>query len=156
MPNIEELSDKISAEITYSNGELWMSKINLDYAYGQAKFSKEASKHCVFSIFGGNFTGNYRFKKNFYGLSNIPTVFQDHIDKVLELKTPVWLDDICVTNCSAEDNERELREVLSKLEQIGEGWIPCKREADRAVEKRADMARLLHESEQGKANKRQN
>ena len=40
-------------------------------------------------IIGGDFTGNYRFKKGFYGLSDIPTVFQEHIDAVLEFKTPV-------------------------------------------------------------------
>ena len=41
MPNMEELISKISAEITKSNGEICMSKIDLDYAYGQAKLSKE-------------------------------------------------------------------------------------------------------------------
>ena len=97
-----------------------MSKIDLDYAYGQAKLSKEASRHCVFSIIAGDFTGHYRFKKGFYGLSDIPTVFQEHIDKILEYKTPVWLDDIiCVINGTTADHERELREVLSKLEKAG-------------------------------------
>ena len=46
MPNMEELISKISAEITKSNGELWMSKIDLDYAYGQAKLSKGSRKTC--------------------------------------------------------------------------------------------------------------
>ena len=97
-----------------------MSKIDLDYAYGQAKLSKEAAKHCVFSIIGGDFTGHYRFKKGFYGLSDIPTVFQEHIDKVLEFKTPVWLDDIvCVTNGTIDEHEREVREVLNKLQNAG-------------------------------------
>ena len=97
-----------------------MSKIDLDYAYGQAKLSKEAAKHCVFSIIGGDFTGHYRFKKGFYGLSDIPTVFQEHIDRVLEIKTPVWLDDIiCVTNGSIEEHKKEAREVLMKLQNAG-------------------------------------
>ena len=67
MPNMEELISKISAEITKNNGEIWMSKIDFDYAYGQAKLSREAARHCVFSIIGGNFTGHYRLKKSFYG-----------------------------------------------------------------------------------------
>ena len=97
-----------------------MSKIDLDSAYGQAKLSPEASRHCVFSISGGDFTGLYRFKKGLYGLSDIPTVFQEHIDKVLEFKTPVWLDDIiCVTNGTIEEHEEELREILSKLQENG-------------------------------------
>ena len=87
---------------------------------GQAKLSAEASRHCVFSIIGGEFTGHYQFKKGFYGLADIPTVFQEHIDKVVEFKTPVWLDDIiCVTNGTIEEHERELREVLTKLQEAG-------------------------------------
>ena len=120
MPNMVELISKISAEITKSNGEIWRSKIDLDYAYRQAKLSKEAAKHCVFSIIGGDFTGHYRFKKGFYGLSDIPTVFQDYIDKVLEFKTPVWLNDIiCVTNGTIDEHEQEVREVLNKLQNAG-------------------------------------
>ena len=90
MPNMEELISKISAKITKGDREIWMSKIDLDYAYGQAKLSKETARHCVFSIIGGDFTGHYRFKKSFYGLSDIPTVFQEHIEAVLEFKTAVW------------------------------------------------------------------
>ena len=48
MPNMEELISKISAKITNGEGEIWMSKIDLDYAYGQAKLAKKAAKHCVF------------------------------------------------------------------------------------------------------------
>ena len=117
MPIKEELISKISAEITPNSGEVWMSKIDLDYAYGQAKLTVEAAKRCVFSIIGGDFTGHYRFKKGFYGLSDIPTVFQEHIDKVLKFETPVWLDDIiCVTNGTIDEHEREVREVLKKLQ----------------------------------------
>ena len=93
MPNMEELISKLSAEITRSSGEIWISKIDLDYAYGQAKLT---------------------------GLSDILTVFQEHIDKVLEFKTPVWLDDIiCVTNGTIDEHEREVREVLTKLQNAG-------------------------------------
>ena len=97
-----------------------MSKIDLDYAYGQAILSKEAAKHCVFSIIGGDFTRFYQFEKSFYGLSDYPTVFQEHIDKVPEFKTPVWLDDIiCVTNGTIDEHEREVQEVLTRLQNTG-------------------------------------
>ena len=90
-----------------------MSKIDLDYAYGQAKLSKEAAKHCVFSIIGGDFTGHYCFKKGFYGLSDFPTVFQEHIDTVLEFKTPVWLDDnICVTTVTLKTTRKKYESSL--------------------------------------------
>ena len=48
MPNMEELISKILAEITRSDREIWMSKIDLDYAYGQAKLTAEAARHCIF------------------------------------------------------------------------------------------------------------
>ena len=117
---MEKLISKTSAEITKNYGEIWMSKIDVGYTYGQAKLSKVAAKHCVFSIIGGDFTGHYRFKKGFYGLSDMPTVFKEHIDKVLEFKTPVWLDDIiCLTNGTIDEHEQEVREVLNKLQNAG-------------------------------------
>ena len=114
------MNSKIAAVITKNNGDVWLWKIDLDYAFGQAKLSKKAAKHCVFSIIGGDFTGHYRFKNSFYGLSDFPTVIQEHIDTVLEFKTPVWLDDIiCLTNGSIESHEREVREVLTILQNAG-------------------------------------
>ena len=76
MLNMEELFSKNSAKTTTSEGEIWMSKIDFDYVYGQAKLSREASKHCVFSIIAGELTGQYCFKKGSYGLSDIPTIFK--------------------------------------------------------------------------------
>ena len=119
MPNMEKLISKISAKITKGDNDVWMSKIDLDYTYGQANLSKEAAKHCVFSIIEDDFTGHYRFRKGSYGLSDLPKVFQEHIDTVLEFKTTVWLDIICVPNSSIEDHEREVREVLSKFQNAG-------------------------------------
>ena len=44
----------------------------------------------------------------------------EHIDTVLEFKTPLWLDEIiCFTNGNVEDHEREVREVLTKLQKAG-------------------------------------
>ena len=62
MPNMEELISKTSSKNTKGDREIWMSKIDLDYAYAQAKLSKEAAKHCVFFIIGVDFTRHYRFK----------------------------------------------------------------------------------------------
>ena len=97
MPNMEELLNQISVEITRDRTlQLFMSKIDLDYAYGQMKLSEETSRQCVFALTGGNFSGYYRFKKGFYGLADIPTIFQEKIDRTLEYCTPAWLDDIIV------------------------------------------------------------
>ena len=72
MSNMEELISKISAKITNGVGEIWLSKIDMDYAYRQAKLSKEASKHYVFSFFGGDFAARYHFLKAFLRTSKHP------------------------------------------------------------------------------------
>ena len=80
MPNMEELLNPISVEITRDRTkELNISKIDLDYAYGQMKLSKETSRQCVFALTGGTFRGYHRFKKGFFGLADIPTIFQEKL-----------------------------------------------------------------------------
>ena len=106
MPNMEELISRISRKIADGPGdEIWTSKLDLDYAYGQLTLSKEARNLCIFAVTGGDFTGYYRFLKRFYGLADIPTIFQEKIDQTLENKHPAWLDDlIIVTKCSKEQH----------------------------------------------------
>ena len=121
MPNMEELLNQISVETTrHRTLQLFMSKIDLDYAYGQMKLSEETSRQCVFALTGGNFSGHYRFKKGFFGLAEIPTIFQGKIDRTLEYCTPAWIDDIIVvTRGSKQDHEKKLFDVVNKLEKAG-------------------------------------
>ena len=121
MPNMEELLNQISVEITKDRTKkLMISKIDLDYAYGQMMLSEETSRQCVFAITGGNFSGYYRFKNRFYGLADIPTIFQEKIDRTLDYFTPAWLDDIIVvTRGDRKDHEKKLFDVLKKLENAG-------------------------------------
>ena len=84
------------------------------------KLSEETSRQCVFAITGGSFSGDYRFKKGFYGLADIPTTFHEKIDRTLEYCTPAWLDDIIVvTRGSKEEHEQKLFDVLNVLEKAG-------------------------------------
>ena len=121
MQNMEELLNQISVEITRDRTvQLFLSKIDLDYAYGQMKLSEEKSRQCVFALTGGNLSGYYRFIKGFYGLADIPTIFQEKIDRTLEYCTPAWLDDIIVvTRGSKQDHEKNLFDVLNKLVKAG-------------------------------------
>ena len=121
MPNMEELISRISRKIADGPAdEIWISKFDLDYAYGQLILSKSARNLCIFAVTGGNFTGYYRFLKGFYGLADIPTIFQEKIDQTLENKHPAWLDDIIVvTKGSKEEHMKELIDVLTKLENAG-------------------------------------
>ena len=53
MPNMEDLSNRISTEISKTDDEeLWITKIDLDYAYGQLELDEETKKQCVFALIG--------------------------------------------------------------------------------------------------------
>ena len=108
MPNMDERLNQISSEL---------SKNKLD---GQMKLSPETSKHCNFAITGEKINGYYRFLKGFYGPSDIPTIFQEKIDRTLGHQIPVWLDDIIiVTRGTKEQHTQKLESVLTKLENEG-------------------------------------
>ena len=128
MPNMEELISRISRKISgEKEGEIWLTKLDFDYAYGQIKLEDETQNLCIFTIAGGEFTGYYRFLKEFYGLADIPTTFQERIDKTLEVKRPAWLDDIIiVTKGTIEKHEAEVKETMRKLENAGYRLHPKK------------------------------
>ena len=121
MPNREELVSRISRKIADgATDQFWISYFDLDYAYGQLQLSNYSMELYIFTITGGNFTRYYRFLKGFFGLADIPTMFQETIDQTLENKHPAWLDDILiVTKGPKEQHKRELIEVLTKSENSG-------------------------------------
>ena len=64
MPNMEELISRISRKIAVGEAdEIWISKFDLDYAYGQLPLSKNTMDLCIFAITGGNFTATIDFQK---------------------------------------------------------------------------------------------
>ena len=84
------------------------------------KLSEEISRQCVFALTGGNFSGYYRYKKGFYGLAAISSIFQEEIARTLGYCKPAWLDDIIVvTRGNKQDHEKKLFDVLNKLEKAG-------------------------------------
>ena len=121
MPNMEELLNQISAELSKNDHDpIWISVIDLDYAYGQMKLAPETSEHCNFAMTGEIINGYYRFLKGFYGPADIPTISQEKIDSTLGHQTPVWLDDIIiVTRTTKEEHTRKVHSVLTKLEDEG-------------------------------------
>ena len=128
MPNMEELISRISRKISEeTEGEITITKLDFDYAYGQLKLDDQTRNLCIFTVTGGEFTGYYRFLKGFYGLADIPTIFQERIDKTLDFKHPAWLDDIIiVTKGSIEQHEMEVKEAMKKLEMAGYRLNPKK------------------------------
>ena len=62
--------------------------------------------------------GYYRFKKRFYGLAEILTIFPDKNDRTLGYSAPAWLDGtIVVTRGKKQEHEKKLFDILNKLEK---------------------------------------
>ena len=73
MPNLLELFDSTAQTITAkTEGTVWLTSLDLKYAFSQLPLDESKSKHCNFSIVCGEFTGTYRFKTGFYGLTDMP------------------------------------------------------------------------------------
>ena len=99
---------QISTETTRAPNEpVWISKVDPDYAYGQTKLSEGTNKHCNFARTGGNLTGYFKFKRGFYGLSDITTIFQETTARTLNYQKPVWLDDKKLVTRRNKDKHRE-------------------------------------------------
>ncbi len=107
MPILAELLDQICMKISEGRGKpLYISTIDLQYAFGQISLHRETAKHRVAAIVGRKATGHYRFKKGFYGLADMPVVFQSKKSLV-------------VTRGSPEEHASELANVSHRLEQHG-------------------------------------
>ena len=121
MPNLDDLKDRISIKITKDpETDLWITTIDLKYAFGQVKLAKNTAKHCVIAIVGGKATGHYGFRRGFDGLADIPVVFQEKLDRNLNNKVPSWQDDmIIVTSGTAEQHYQEVVEILNILQEKG-------------------------------------
>ena len=66
MPNMEDLLNQISVEITRDRTvQLFLSKIDLDYKYGQMKLSEETSRQYVFALTEGTSADIIDSKKGF-------------------------------------------------------------------------------------------
>ena len=153
MPNMEEVISKISAEITKSNGEYWMSKIDLDYAYRQAKLSKEAAKHCVFSIIGGRFYRPLPIQEGFlwaFGYSN-------RISRTYRQSVRIQNTSMAGRYhlCNQRNNRQARARCMGSTQQITKRLIQSKRKENWTFQTRIDLAGLPHKPERGKTNKRQ-
>ena len=55
MPNIHELADNVSAQISNDSvGEVWFTNLGLKYAYSHLALDNFTSNQCNFSIVGGD------------------------------------------------------------------------------------------------------
>ena len=154
MPNMDEVINQISSELSKNESDpIWISVIDLDYAYGQMRFAAETSKHCNFAITGEKINGYYRFLKGFYGPADIPTIFQEKIDRTLGHQIPVWLDDIIIaTRGTKEQHTQKLESVLTKLEN--EGYQASKKNQNFTKEKQYGWDIPYHKTESDRTKKK--
>ena len=90
--------------------------------------------------------------KKFFGPADIPTIFQEKIDRTLGHQTSVWLDDITVvTRGTKEEHTRKLYSVLTKLEN--EGYRARKKKNQNSTKKKQFSSNIQYretESDQTK------
>ena len=97
MPNLLELLDSAAQIITSkSEGTVSFTSLDLECAFSELPLDESVSKHCNFSIVCGEFTGTYRIKTVFYGLTDMPKEFQKAMDNTIQGIKGVYciLDDI--------------------------------------------------------------
>ena len=57
MPNMEELIARISRKISEEKeGEIHITKLDFDYAYGQLRLDEQTRNLCIFTVTAGEFT----------------------------------------------------------------------------------------------------
>ena len=79
------------------------------------KLAKNRAKQCVIAIVGRKAKGQYRFKRGFYGLADVPVVFQEKLDWNSRNEIPAWQDDMIVVHHCEE--VIEFLKILQKKRQ---------------------------------------
>ena len=123
MPNWLELLDSAAQMIISDKvGEVWFTSLDLKYAFSQIPLSDEVSRQCNFNIVCGEQSGSYRFKTDFYGLTDMPKEFQKAMDKTLQGLSGVFcfLDNILiVSKGSVMDQNILVDKVITRLDEEG-------------------------------------
>ena len=121
MPNMEDLINRISTEISKNDEEeVWITKIDLDLRLRSNGIRRRNQKTLRIRTNRRKSNGFYRFLKGFHGLSDLPTIFQEKMDRTLKFKTPAWIDDIIVvTRGEKSEHIKQVEETLTELQEAG-------------------------------------
>ena len=121
MPNIDSLTQTISQTPSTAPQETaYFTTLVLQYAYSQLNLHSHTARHCNFNLVNGDMTGTYRFKTEFYSLTDMPAEFQKAIDCTLAGldNTFCFLDDIIIVSRGGIEKHLDLvRKCLIKLDQ---------------------------------------
>ena len=104
-------------------GGLRFSKLNLTQVYFQIVLDQESRKYVKINTH----KGLYQCTRVPYGIASVPTLFQCTMDTILQEipNTICYLDDILVTDNSAETHLKSLSEVLQRLWSQGKAIKMC-------------------------------
>ena len=93
---------------------MWLTTLDLKYAFSQLPLSDLTSSHYNFSIFCGEATGTYRVKTCFYSLTDMPTEFQKAMDCTLQGLEGVicYFDDILVVTKGGVEDHNEMSSLI--------------------------------------------
>ena len=106
-------------------GKVWLTSLDLKYAFSQLPLSELTSFHSKFSSLCGDATGTYRFKTGFYGLTDMPTDFQKVMDcnlQGLEGVICYLYDILVVTKGGVDDHNTLVGKVIDRLKE--KRWAP--------------------------------
>ena len=102
MTNIEKLIDTIQQNLNNNASQetAYFSTLYLKYAYSILNLDPETARQCNFNIISGEGTGTYRLFTGFYGLADMPAVFQKVKNyKLVGLnKTHCFFDNIIIVS----------------------------------------------------------
>lgn len=109
-PNINDIYAKLSG------GQLY-SKLDLSHAYQQVVLDKDSQRLTTINTSKGLFV----YERLPFGVSSSPGIFQRIMEQLLQNipMTAVYLDDVLVTGRTAEEHDRNLEMVLTRLQDAG-------------------------------------
>ena len=101
---------------TLANGESY-SKLDLSRAYKQMKVSAQSQGYLTITTH----LGLFKYLRFPFGIASAPAIWQKAMAIVLQGFPGViyYLDDILVTGATREEQEKNLRSVLSRLQRYG-------------------------------------
>ena len=87
MPNLESLLEKMAGIVNAKEeGEVFLTSLDMQYAYGHTVLHPDTTKHRNFQILGEESAGTYSFNAGFYGLTVMPPEIQRIINYVVQKK----------------------------------------------------------------------
>lgn len=100
------------------------TKIDLKDAYLQVPLDEESQQYTVVNTHRGLFAAT----RLVFGIASAPAIFQKHMEQIVGDMdgVAVFLDDLCITGKTEDQNRINVREVLRRLAKEGLRINPSK------------------------------